>query len=76
MRTLDDYISGSHPGYVTLALDGIQRTLDLFIEKRIKIETNAGGLNPKGMEEETLALVGDESPAKQPTTCFHLLGPR
>jgi hypothetical protein len=39
------------------AWDGLQQTVELANEKRIKIVINGGGLNPKGLAEKTNELV-------------------
>lgn len=41
------------------AWDGIQKTVELANEKRIKIIINGGALNPKGLAEKTHELVRD-----------------
>ena len=38
------------------AWDGLQQTVELANEKRIKIVINGGGLNPKGLAEKTYEL--------------------
>jgi hypothetical protein len=47
--------SGDHPGYEETAWKGIQQTIDVIVEKGIKVVINGGALNPKG-----LALKVDE----------------
>ncbi|RFU79682.1 duf1446 domain-containing protein [Trichoderma arundinaceum] len=39
-------------GWIQSALDGIQMSLDLINEKRIKIVLNGGAMNPKGLAEK------------------------
>ncbi|EMC92116.1 hypothetical protein BAUCODRAFT_276576 [Baudoinia panamericana UAMH 10762] len=51
------YAKGGHPGWIPTAWDGIQKTVDIANEKRIKIVINGGGLNPKGLAEKTHELV-------------------
>ncbi|PNP42300.1 hypothetical protein TGAMA5MH_05982 [Trichoderma gamsii] len=40
------------PGWIKSAFDGIQMSLDLINEKRIKIVVNGGAMNPKGLAEK------------------------
>lgn len=47
----------AHPGWAATALDGLQHSLELLDEKRIKVVINGGSLNPKGLAEEILKLV-------------------
>lgn len=49
------------PGWVPTALDGIQQTLEIANEKRIKIVVNGGAVNPKGFAEKTYDLVKEKS---------------
>ncbi|KAF9892613.1 hypothetical protein FE257_001015 [Aspergillus nanangensis] len=47
----------SHPGWAGTAWDGIQQSLDLIHEKRIKVVINGGALNPKGLAEKIVETV-------------------
>lgn len=47
------YARGEHPGYVASAYYGLQLSLKVINEKRIKVVINGGGLNPKGLAEAT-----------------------
>lgn len=49
--------AGKHPGYDPYAFDGIEQSIDVIWEKRIKIILNAGALNPKGLAKEVTDLV-------------------
>jgi hypothetical protein len=49
--------SGQHKGYDPYAFDGIQQTIDVLWQKRIKVILNAGALNPKGLSCEIQELV-------------------
>ncbi|PKS08563.1 hypothetical protein jhhlp_004949 [Lomentospora prolificans] len=49
-----------HPGWAPTALDGIQQTLEIANEKRIKIVINGGALNPKGLGEKTHELAKEK----------------
>lgn len=42
----------SHPGWIPTAWDGLEQSMELADEKRIKIVINGGGLNPKGLAEK------------------------
>ena len=55
---------GSHLGYVGTFLKQLEDVIETFLDGNIKIVTNAGGLNPKGMADEVekiLAEVGVDS---------------
>lgn len=52
----------SHPGWVPTALAGIEISLDVVNEKRIKIVVNGGSLNPKGLAEKVHSMVRSDSP--------------
>ncbi|KAF2753060.1 DUF1446-domain-containing protein [Pseudovirgaria hyperparasitica] len=56
----EDYAKGTNPGWISSAWDGLQQTLDIAHEKRIKIVINGGGLNPEGLAEKTYALVKEK----------------
>lgn len=43
------------------AWEGIEQTVDLLAEKRIKVIINGGVLNPKGLAEKTQELVSSLS---------------
>lgn len=45
------------PGWIRSAFDGIQLSLDLINEKRIKVVVNGGAMNPKGLAEEIHEMV-------------------
>nr|UWK20121.1 duf1446 domain containing protein [Trichoderma polysporum] len=40
------------PGWIQSAYEGIQMSLDLINEKRIKVVVNGGAMNPKGLAEK------------------------
>lgn len=50
--------AGSHPGYAATAWDGIEQTIDLLAERKIKLVINGGAQNPKGLARKTQELVG------------------
>jgi hypothetical protein len=50
------YHHGEHPGWLPTAWDGIQRSIELIAEKKIKAIINGGSLNPKGLAEKTHEL--------------------
>ncbi|KAM4065840.1 acyclic terpene utilization family protein [Hirsutella rhossiliensis] len=50
----------SHPGWVPTALAGIEMSLDVVNEKRIKIVVNGGSLNPTGLAEKVHGMLGLE----------------
>nr|UWK20094.1 duf1446 domain containing protein [Trichoderma rubi] len=45
------------PGWIQSAFDGIQMSLDLINEKRIKVVVNGGAMNPKGLAEKIHDLI-------------------
>ncbi|KAI0517812.1 hypothetical protein F5B22DRAFT_602566, partial [Xylaria bambusicola] len=54
------YARGGHPGYVPSAYEGLQLSLKVINEKRIKVVINGGGLNPKGLAEVTHKTVREK----------------
>lgn len=48
---------GGHDGWETTCWDGIEQTIDLIAEKRIKIIVNGGALNPDGLARKIQELV-------------------
>lgn len=50
------------PGWIKSAFDGIQMSLDLINEKRIKIVVNGGAMNPKGLAEKVQDAVRSFTP--------------
>ncbi len=51
---------GEHLGYVGTFLKQVKEVVSTCIEKDIKIVTNAGGLNPKGMAEEIEKILQEQ----------------
>ncbi|KAK7181918.1 duf1446 domain-containing protein [Paraphaeosphaeria sporulosa] len=51
------HAAGQHPGWEQTCWDGIEQTVDLLAEKRIKIVVNGGAHNPKGLAEKVQELV-------------------
>ncbi|KAI8933838.1 hypothetical protein NX059_009539 [Plenodomus lindquistii] len=51
------HATGQHPGWEQTAWDGIEQTIDLLNEKRIKVIVNGGAHNPKGLAEKVHELV-------------------
>lgn len=49
--------AGNHPGWEQTAWDGIEQTIDLLQEKRIKVIVNGGAQNPKGLAWKVWELV-------------------
>lgn len=58
-------------GWVATALDGIQMTLPLINEKRIKIIVNGGGLNPEGLATKVHELVRLPQQRSLPVSSHH-----
>ncbi|KAK7910748.1 hypothetical protein PG985_013229 [Apiospora marii] len=48
-QAAEAYAEGKHLGWVTSAWDGLQKSLKVVAERRIKIVINGGALNPKGL---------------------------
>ncbi|EMD91411.1 hypothetical protein COCC4DRAFT_188618 [Bipolaris maydis ATCC 48331] len=57
----EEYHAGKVPGYIPTAWDGIQQTMELANEKRIKIVLNGGGLNPRGLAERVHEAVKEKN---------------
>lgn len=51
------HAEGKHPGWEQTAWDGIEQTIDLLNEKRIKVIINGGAHNPRGLAEKVQELV-------------------
>ncbi|KAF2017610.1 DUF1446-domain-containing protein [Aaosphaeria arxii CBS 175.79] len=51
------HAAGQHPGWEQTAWDGIEQTIDLLNEKRIKVIVNGGAHNPQGLAEKVHELV-------------------
>lgn len=49
--------AGRHPGWEQTAWDGIEQTVDLLEQKRIKVIVNGGAQNPKGLAHKVHELV-------------------
>ncbi|KAH7391125.1 hypothetical protein DE146DRAFT_619239 [Phaeosphaeria sp. MPI-PUGE-AT-0046c] len=54
------HAEGKHPGWEQTAWDGIEQTIDLLNEKRIKIIINGGAHNPRGLAEKVQDLVSSK----------------
>ncbi|KAJ9144578.1 hypothetical protein NKR23_g5828 [Pleurostoma richardsiae] len=54
------YTQGKHPGYEETAWEGLQQTIDVIAQKRIKIAINGGALNPEGLAVKVAALVKEK----------------
>jgi hypothetical protein len=52
------YRKGEKTGWASTAWDGIQKSIDLLDQRRIKLVINGGQLNPRGLAEKTHELVG------------------
>ena len=51
------YAGGKHTGWIPTCWEGIEMSVDILNEKRIKLVVNGGCLNPKGLAEKTYELV-------------------
>ncbi|KAK4932528.1 hypothetical protein LTR66_015961, partial [Elasticomyces elasticus] len=51
---------GKHDGWEPTCWDGLERTMDLLDEKRIKVIVNGGALNPGGLARKAQALVTEK----------------
>lgn len=51
------HAAGLHPGWEQTAWEGIEQTVELLNEKRIKVVVNGGAHNPKGLAEKVDQLV-------------------
>ncbi|KAF2006741.1 DUF1446-domain-containing protein [Amniculicola lignicola CBS 123094] len=55
------HAQGAHPGWEQTAWDGIEQTINLLAEKRIKVIVNGGAHNPKGLAEKVHQLVTEKN---------------
>ena len=60
-KDAEAYHKGEHPGWLPTAWDGIQKSIELVAEKKIKVIINGGALNPKGLAEKTHELARSKS---------------
>jgi hypothetical protein len=51
------HAAGNHPGWEQTAWDGIEQTIDLLNERRIKVVINGGAHKPRGLAEKVYELV-------------------
>jgi len=51
------YRAGQHPGFVETAWAGLQQSLDVIAERKIKVVLNGGSLNPAGLAIQVSDLV-------------------
>lgn len=58
---VEAFRSGQNPGWISSAWDGIQKSIDILAEKRIKLIINGGCLNPRGLAEETYKLAKERN---------------
>ncbi|RDW59086.1 hypothetical protein BP5796_12010 [Coleophoma crateriformis] len=54
------YANKQHPGWEATAWEGIQQTIEVIAEKKIKLAINGGALNPQGLAEITASLVKEK----------------
>ncbi|KAF9870900.1 hypothetical protein CkaCkLH20_11572 [Colletotrichum karsti] len=54
------YAEGKHAGYEETAWNGLQQTIDVIAQKRIKVCINGGALNPSGLAVKVAALVEEK----------------
>ncbi|KAH7133254.1 hypothetical protein B0J13DRAFT_507930 [Dactylonectria estremocensis] len=59
-KNAEDFAKGCHPGYESTAWEGLEMTIDVINEKRIKVALNGGALNPKGLAQKVAALVKEK----------------
>lgn len=48
---------GAQPGWVDTAWAGLQESLEVLAERRIKVVINGGSLNPGGLAQKVASLV-------------------
>lgn len=53
----EKFAAGQHDGWEPTAWDGLEQTLDVLNEKRIKVIINGGALNPGGLAKKCQNLV-------------------
>jgi Acyclic terpene utilisation family protein AtuA len=49
--------AGTREGWEPTAWDGIQQSIDLLVQKHIKVIINGGALNPHGLAQKRQQLV-------------------
>ncbi|OJJ75559.1 hypothetical protein ASPBRDRAFT_51300 [Aspergillus brasiliensis CBS 101740] len=52
---------GKHPGYEATAWEGLQQTIEVIAQKRIRVVINGGALDPKALALKTQALVSERN---------------
>ncbi|KAF7534412.1 hypothetical protein G7Z17_g13366 [Cylindrodendrum hubeiense] len=56
-KNAENFARGHHPGYEASAWEGLEMTIDVINEKRIKVALNGGALNPKGLALKVAELI-------------------
>ncbi|CAI7586626.1 unnamed protein product [Penicillium pancosmium] len=52
--------NGEHPGYEPTAWDGLQQTIEVIAQKRIRVVINGGALDPKALALKVETLVSEK----------------
>jgi len=53
------HAAGHHPGWEQTCWDGIEQSIEIIAEKRIKVVVNGGAHNPQGLAEKVQQLVSE-----------------
>ena len=61
VENAEAHAAGKHPRYELTAWEGIERTVDLPVEKRIRVIINGGAQDPKGLAGKTQEFVNSQS---------------
>jgi hypothetical protein len=56
-QNAEAHAAGQHPGWEQTCWDGIEQSIEILAEKRIKVIVNGGAHNPKGLAEKVQQLV-------------------
>lgn len=51
------YKAGKHPGWIETAWTGLQESIGVIAERKIKVVINGGSLNPSGLARKVTLLV-------------------
>lgn len=51
------FAEGRHAGFEPSAWEGLQQSIDVIAQKRIKVVINGGALHPKGLAAKVNSLV-------------------
>jgi hypothetical protein len=56
-QNAEAFNAGQHPGYIDSAWTGLQQSIHVISDKKIKVVINGGGINPVGLAKRVAELV-------------------